>query len=266
MILKALIADDEPLARKRLRQLLAVDPDIEIIEECRNGGEVVSVLKSKPVDLLFLDIQMPGSTGFEVIEAVGVTHMPLTVFVTAYNDYAVKAFEVHALDYLIKPINPDRLLTAVARVKERIAANSALAVKAQLNSFLQNIRQVDQAVPRHPDRILIPNGAEDTFVAVNEIEWVEAADDYACIHVGGRTFMLRETIRQLAASLDPKRFVRIHRSAIVNVSHVRKILREGRTEGWLLLSSGQRIKMSKLGWQNLLSTTDFINASRVSKP
>jgi two-component system, LytTR family, response regulator len=110
------------------------------------------------------------------------------------------------------------------------------------------------------------NGSEDTVVAVNEIEWIEAADDYACIHVGSKTFMLRETIRQLAASLDPKRFVRIHRSAIVNVNHVRKILREGRMEGWLLLSSGQRIKMSKVGWQSLLSITDFSNASRVSKP
>jgi two-component system, LytTR family, response regulator len=266
MTLKTLIADDEPLARKRLRQLLAADPDIGIVEECRNGEEVVSALKSKPVDLVFLDIQMPGNTGFEVIEAVGAAHMPLTVFVTAYNVYAVKAFDVHALDYLIKPINPERLQTAVARAKERIAANSALTVQAQLNSFLQNINNPALDVHTYPERLLIPNGLEDTFVAVNEIEWIEAADDYACIHVGSKTFMLRETIRQLAASLDPKRFVRIHRSAIVNVNHVRKILREGRTEGWLLLSNGQRIKMSKVGWQNLLSITDFADASRVSKP
>ncbi len=266
MTLRTVVADDEPLARKRLRQLLAVYPDIAIVEECRNGEEVISVLKSKPVDLLFLDIQMPGSTGFEVIETVGVTQMPLTVFITAYNDYAVKAFDVHALDYLIKPISPDRLLTAVARVKERIAASSALNVQAQLNSLLQNIHHSALAQQAYPERLLIPNGSEDTFVAVNEIEWIEAADDYACIHVGSKTFMLRETIRQLAASLDPNRFVRIHRSAIVNVNHVRKILREGRTEGWLLLSNGQRIKMSKAGWQSLLSITDFSNASKVSKP
>ncbi len=266
MTLKTVVADDEPLARKRLRQLLTVDPEIEIVEECRNGEEVVSVLKSKSVDLLFLDIQMPGSTGFEVIEAVGVAQMPLTVFVTAYNDYAVKAFDVHALDYLIKPISPARLLTAVARVKERLAASSALSVQAQLNGLLQNINHSALALQAYPERLLIPSGAEDTFVAVNEIEWIEAADDYACIHVGSRTYMLRETIRQLAASLDPKRFVRIHRSSIVNVNHVRKILREGRAEGWLLLSNGQRIKMSKVGWQSLLSITDFSNASRVSKP
>jgi two-component system, LytTR family, response regulator len=255
MTIKALIADDEPLARKRLRQLLAADTDIEIAEECRNGEEVVFILKSMPVDLVFLDIQMPGNTGFEVIEAVGTTHMPLTVFVTAYNVYAVKAFDVHALDYLIKPISSERLQTALARVRERIAANSALAVKAQLNSFLQKIHPAALAVPAYPERILIPNGTEDTFVAVNEIEWIEAADYYACIHIGHKSFMLRETIKQLAASLDPKKFVRVHRSAIVNVNHVRKILREDRTEGWLLLSNGQRIKMSKGGWQILLSTT-----------
>jgi two-component system LytT family response regulator len=266
MTLKTLIADDEPLARKRLRQLLAADPDIEIVEECRNGEEVVSALRFKPVDLVFLDIQMPGSTGFEVIEAVGAMHMPLTVFVTAYNAYAVQAFDVHALDYLIKPISYERLQIAVARVKERIAANSALTVQAQLNSLLQNIHTAVPNAPAYPERLLIPNGSEDTFVAVNEIEWIEAANYYACIHVGSKKFMLRETIGQLAASLDPKRFIRIHRSAIVNVNHVRKILREGRTEGWLLLSSGERIKMSKVGWQNLLSITDFSNASRARKP
>jgi len=256
MTLKTLIADDEPLARKRLRQLVAADPDIGIIEECQNGEEVISALKSKSVDLVFLDIQMPGNTGFEVIEAVGVAHMPLTVFVTAYNAYAVKAFDVHALDYLTKPISSERLQATLIRVKERIAANAALAVQAQLNSLLQNIHTTALNAPVYPERLLIPNGSEDTFVSVSEIEWIEAADDYACIHIAGKTFMLRETIRQLAASLDPKRFVRVHRSAIVNVNQVRKILRDGRTEGWLLLANGQRIKMSKIGWQNLLSGTN----------
>ena len=260
MTLKTLIADDEPLARKRLRQLLATDPDIEIVEECRNGEEVVSALKSRAVDLVFLDIQMPGNTGFQVIEAVGVTHMPLTVFVTAYNAYAVQAFDVHALDYLIKPISPERLQTAIARVKERIAANSALTVQAQLGSLLQNLNKGEIKALEYAERLLVPNGNEDTFVSVREIEWIEAADDYACIHAEGKAFMLRETIKQLFSALDPKQFVRVHRSAIVNVSHVRKILRDGRTEGWLVLSSGQRIKMSKTGWQSLLAVTGSVSA------
>ena len=260
MKLRTLIADDEPLARKRLRQLLAADEDVEIVEECRNGDDVVSALQSRQVDLVFLDIQMPGNSGFEVIDAVGPIHMPLTVFVTAHNAYAVKAFEVHALDYLIKPIEPERLQAAVARVKERIAANAALNIHAQLNRFLQNLNKSDIQAREYPQRLLIPSGTEDAFVTVREIEWIEAADDYACIHAEGKTFILRETIKQLSSSLDPKHFVRVHRSAIVNVNHVRKILRDGRTEGWLVLSSGQRIKMSKTGWQSLLAATGSVSA------
>ena len=262
MTINALIADDEPLARKRLRQLLAVHSDIEVVEECRNGHEVVSFLKTKPVDLVFLDIQMPGNTGFEVIEAVGVMHMPLTVFVTAFNAYAVQAFEVHALDYLIKPISPERLQTAVAHIRERIAANSALTVQAELNSLLQHASPAYSNTPAYPERLLVPNGSEGTFITINEIEWIEAADDYACLHVGGKTYMLRETIRQLEASLDPKRFVRVHRSAIVNVRHVSKILRDGRADGWLILTNGKRIKMSRIGWQNLMASTNCDLQSR----
>ena len=255
MTLKTLLADDESLARKRLRQLLATDPDIEIVEECRNGDEVVAALKSKLVDLVFLDIQMPGNTGFEVIEAIGPAHMPMTVFVTAHNIYAVRAFEVHALDYLIKPIARERLQTSLARVKERIAANAALTMQAQFSSFLQNVNNSVMGARTYPQRLLIPNGAEQSFVTVSDIEWIEAADNYVCIHVGNKTLLLRETIKQLASTLDPTRFVRVHRSTIVNVNRVSKIVREGRAEGWLVLSTGQRLRMSKTGWQSLLSIT-----------
>jgi two-component system, LytTR family, response regulator len=255
MKLKTLIADDEPLARERLRFLLADDPEIEIVEECRNGREVVAALKSSTVDLVFLDIQMPGNSGFEVIERVGPAHMPMTVFVTAYTAYAVRAFEVHALDYLTKPVEPERLQTALAHVKERIAGKAALSTQTQLAGLLEGLRRTGTECASYPQRLLIPDGAKDSFVNVSDIEWIEAADYYARLHVGAKTFMLRETIKQLSSSLDPKRFVRIHRSAIVNVDHVREILREGRTEGWIVLSSGQRIKMSKSGWQSLLAST-----------
>jgi two-component system, LytTR family, response regulator len=261
MTVKTLIADDEPLARKRLRQLLAAHADIEVVEECRNGTDVVDALKTKPIGLVFLDIQMPGNTGFEVIEAVGAMHMPRTVFVTAYNAYAVRAFEIHALDYLVKPISPERLNAAVAHIRDRIAADSALTVQAQLNRLLQHTN----AAPGYPERLLVPSGPEDTLVTINDIEWIEAADDYACIHVNGKAFMLRETIRQLEASLDPKRFVRVHRSAIVNVRHVSKILREGRADGWLILINGKQIKMSRVGLQNLFSTTTIGTSLKDSK-
>jgi two-component system LytT family response regulator len=251
MKLKTLIADDEPLARERLRFLLAEDEQVEIVSECRNGREVVAALKETRYDLLFLDIQMPGKGGFEIIEQIGPAHMPITVFVTAHNHYAVKAFEVQALDYLTKPVEPERLKAALMQVKERIAAKAALTTHAQLRSLLAGINKSEA----YPQRILVPNGAKDSFVVTNEIEWIEAADYYARIHVGHKTLMLRETIKQLSASLDPKRFVRVHRSAIVNVEHVREILREGRTEGWVVLSNGERLRMSKSGWQALLAAT-----------
>jgi two-component system LytT family response regulator len=255
MKLQALIADDEPLARERLRFLLSEDEEIVIGRECRNGREVIEALKEKLYDVLFLDIQMPGGSGFEIIEQVGVAHMPITVFVTAHNHYAVKAFEVHALDYLTKPVEPERLKTALLHVKERIAMQAALTTQEQLKSVLAALKDGEAGQREFPRRLVVPNGTKDFFVDVDDIDWVEAADYYACLHVGARNLMLRETIKQLAETLDPRKFVRIHRSAIVNIGCVREIIREGRSEGWVLLSNGHRLKMSKAGWQNLLAAS-----------
>lgn len=254
MKLRVLIADDEPLARERLRFLLAADSEIEIAGECRNGREVIAALRDSPADVLFLDIQMPGRDGFEVIEQIGAKKMPATVFVTAHHTYAMQAFEVEALDYLTKPVEAERLRTTLARVRERIAANRALITQEQLKSVLAAIESDSASVTReYPSRLLVPNGTKDSFVTVSEIDWIEAADYYSCLHVGARTLMLRETIKQLAATLDPRRFVRIHRSIIVNVERVREILREGRNEGAVVLQSGQRLKMSRIGWQALIA-------------
>lgn len=239
MKLRALIADDEPLARERLGFLLAQGDEVQVAGECRNGREVVAALKEERFDVLFLDIRMPGMDGFEVIREVGPAHMPATVFVTAFDDYAVRAFEVHALDYLTKPVEPERLVATIARVKEKIASQTALLTQEQMKVALAGMGL--------PKRLLVPNGTKDSFVAVDEIDWIEAADYYACLHVGAKSFMLRETIKQLAAVLDPRRFVRIHRSVIVNVERVSEVLREGS----VVLKTGQRLKMSKDGWQNL---------------
>lgn len=255
MRLKAIIADDEPLARERLRLLLAGDEEVEIAAECRNGREVVQALRTNPADVLFLDIQMPGSTGFDVAEQIGASRMPVTVFVTAHNHYALKAFEVHALDYLTKPIEPERLQATLVRVKERVASKSALMAQEQLKSIFESITQSSPAQRKFPQRFLVHNGTKDVLVAVDEVEWIEAADYYSCLHVGTKSFLLREPIKTLAASLDPVRFVRVHRSAIVNINHVREIVREGRTEGAVVLHSGHRLRMSKLGWQTLLAAT-----------
>jgi two-component system LytT family response regulator len=252
MKLRVLIADDEPLARERLRFLLSADEEIEVAGECRNGREAIAALRESQVDVLFLDIQMPGKDGFDVIEQIGAVHMPITVFVTAHNQYAVQAFEVHALDYLTKPVEPERLRATLARVRERIASQSALLTQEQLKSVLANL---ENGRPDFPKRVLVHNGAKDSFVNVDDIEWIEAADYYACLHVGSKSFMLRESIKQLSKTLDPGKFVRIHRSVIVNVDQVSEIFREGQSEGSVVLKTGQRLRMSKAGWQSLVAVS-----------
>ena len=255
MKIKALIADDEPLARERLSFLLSGQEEVEVAGECRNGKEVIAALKKSRFDVLFLDIQMPGRSGFEVIEQIGPAQMPVTVFVTAHNEYAVQAFEVHALDYLTKPVEPERLKATLVRVRERIASQAALMTQEQMKSVLSSLE--NGVVPRQefPRRLLVHNGAKDSFVNVNEIDWIEAADYYACLHVGAKSFMLRETIKELSNTLDPAKFVRIHRSVIVNVEQVSEIFREGQSEGSVVLKNGQRLRMSKAGWQSLLAVS-----------
>jgi two-component system LytT family response regulator len=252
MTLSALIADDEPLARERLRFLLSEDHEIAIAGECRNGREVIEALKQRRCDVLFLDIQMPGATGFDIVEQVGIARMPITVFVTAHNDHAIKAFEVQALDYLTKPVEPERLKATLDRVKERAASQAALRSQDQLQAMLATLAKESISRREYPKRLVVSNGTKDAFVNVDDIEWIEAADYYSCLHVGARKMLLREPIKQLAETLDPAKFVRVHRSSIVNIGHVREILREGRNEGWVLLSDGNRLKMSKAGWRALL--------------
>jgi two-component system LytT family response regulator len=255
MKLRALIADDEPLARERLRFLLAGQDEVEVGGECRNGREVIAALRESRFDVLFLDIQMPGKDGFEVIEQIGSVHMPVTVFVTAHNHYAVQAFEVHALDYLTKPVEPERLQATLLRVRERIASQAALVTQEQLKSVLSSLANGGGSRRDFPRRLLVHNGSKDSFVNVNDIEWIEAADYYACLHVGSKRIMLRETIKQLSSTLDPAKFVRIHRSVIVNVDQVSEIFREGQSEGSVVLKTGQQLRMSKAGWQSLVAVT-----------
>ena len=255
MTLRTLVADDEPLARERLKFLLASDEEIQVTSECRNGKEVVAALKTAPVDLLFLDIQMPGSTGFDVIESIGLPNMPMTVFVTAHNEYAVEAFKLHALDYLVKPIEPKRLSETIARVKERIQLKQAFAARQEVASVLQALTAREAATARdpYPERFLAKNGNSSSVILVSDVDWIEAADYYVCLHAGGKKHLLRESIKTLEARLNPAKFVRVHRSAIVNVDRVREIHRDARAEGWLLLSTGARVRLNKSGYQKLLT-------------
>jgi two-component system, LytTR family, response regulator len=255
MTLRALIADDEPLARERLRVLLADEPDVLIAAECRNGREVVATLRQSKFDVLFLDIQMPGANGFEIIRQVGANDMPLTVFVTAHNEFAIQAFEVNALDYLTKPVERPRLQRTLSRVKEKVATRTATPDQNQWSTVLSGLEQLLGSRVDYPKHLLVPNGNKELFVSVDDIVWIEAADYYACLHVGTKSYMIRETIKDLAQTLDPDKFVRIHRSVIVNVSFIAEIFREGRSEGAVVLTTGQRLRMSKAGWQSLLAVS-----------
>jgi two-component system, LytTR family, response regulator len=251
MKLRTIVTDDEPLARERLKLLLSHDPEIDIVAECRNGKETIARLKSESTDLLFLDIQMPGGGGFDVIDAIGLPHMPPTVFVTAHHEFAVKAFAVQAIDYLTKPIEPVRLQETLVRVKERVAGKTALLTQEQLSQTLAALRNSSRDAKPYQERFIVRDGAKDVLINVCDIDWVEAADYYSCLHVGSRKYMLRETIKDLSEKFDPATFIRIHRSVIVKIDQVREIHRDGQAEYFIILTSGQRLRMSKVGWKNL---------------
>ncbi len=252
MSLRTVIVDDELLARELLSLLLADEQDIEVVAQCKNGQEAITCLQSMPVDLLFLDVQMPKIDGFDVVEQVGLQHLPPTIFVTAYHEHAVRAFDVHAIDYLTKPVDPERLKRALTRVREKIAANTALMTQAQLTAMLDGLRSVAGASKPYTSRFLVKDGEKEILLPVEKIDWIEAAEYYSCFHTNGHRYMLRETIADLDNRLDPRKFVRIHRSAIVNLDRIREIHRDGQSEGTVVLTDGQKLKMSRAGRQKLI--------------
>ena len=221
--LRVVIADDEPLARLRLRRLLGTIPGLEVVAECASGIEVMQLLPDCPCDLLFLDIQMPGADGFQALEHV-VARPRAVVFVTAHAEHAVRAFDVQAVDYLLKPISADRLLQALERVQRALASEAAII-----------------ATPAIPRRLALPIGRRMQMVELDELDCALAQANYVELKVGARTFVLRETISGFHARLDPQRFLRIHRSAIVRIDAIREIepLASGRYR--VNLHSGQRL-------------------------
>jgi two-component system LytT family response regulator len=251
MSLRTLIVDDEPLARERLKLLLSPQKDIEIVAECGDGEEAVACLEALPVDLMFLDVQMPVADGFEVTERAGRRHLPATIFITAYQEYAVRAFDVHAIDYLTKPVDPQRLFVALDRVREKIASSAALLTQAQFLDLLKALKTSVKESKFYLSRLLVRDGAKDALIAVNKIEWIEAADYYCRLHTNGRTYMLRETLSELSDKLDPAQFIRIHRSAVVNLDQVLEIYREGQVDGSVVLANGQRLRVSRAGREKL---------------
>lgn len=253
MKLRTVIVDDEPLALDLLRSLLAAHEDIDIVAECENGRQALAWLQSNPVDLLFLDVQMPKIDGFGVVERIGLQHLPPTIFVTAYHEHAVQAFDINAVDYLTKPVEAPRLRMALERVRRKIDADRALLTREQLTAVLNGLRPSEES-KCYTSRFLVKDGEKEILLASEKIDWVEAADYYSRLHVGTRTYMLRESITDLSEALDPRHFVRIHRASIINLDRVREIYRDGQSDGSVILTTGVTLRMSRTGRQKLLES------------
>jgi two-component system LytT family response regulator len=238
--IRTLIVDDEPLARDRIRSMLAAEPDLEVVGECSDGRQAAQAIREKSPDLLFLDIQMPEMDGFEVLAEAGDAPVKAVIFVTAYDHYAIKAFEVNALDYLLKPFDRHRFQTALGRARERLRAEKNL-LPEQLAAALREL----EAGRRHPERILVRSLGRIHFVKVGEISWVEAAGNYVKLHVGSDVHLLRETMQALEARLDPERFLRIHRSTMVNIDRIKELQPLFHGDYVVILKDGTQLTMSR---------------------
>jgi two-component system LytT family response regulator len=240
--LRVAIVDDEPDARAAVRILLERRDDVEIVAECRNGIEAVEVLRWMDVDLLLLDVQMPGLDGFGVLHALDPGRVPVTIFVTAYDTYALRAFEVEALDYVLKPFDETRFTSAFDKARRRIAERrTARWARRLLAATKDRAGGAPPALPRLP----IPMGQRVIFVEFERIDWIEAADQYVLVHAGPREYLLRESLQHLASRLPAERFARIHRSHIVNVAKVQDLQRFASGDGIVRLDDGRELRMSR---------------------
>lgn len=256
--LKTIIVDDESLARRGLKHRLKDVNDVDIVAEAANGREALKLIRERSPDLVFLDIQMPGMDGFDVLRALEPGELPAIVFVTAFDDYAIKAFEAHALDYLLKPIEDSRLAEALDRVREHRERKRAVEHRKSLLELVGQItgqpirsmhdlaaRGVDRLKRKEAPKLAIRDGGRTTWVKQEDIEWIDAAGDYMCVHAEGETYIMRMTMKQLEKELDPDILQRIHRSTIVNVNRVREMQAHINGEYFLTLNGGHTVKLSR---------------------
>ncbi|MFT5141533.1 MAG: two-component system LytT family response regulator [Rhodothermales bacterium] len=266
MPIRVLIVDDEALARDTIRLLLENHPQYEVVGECRNGDEAVESIATQRPDLVFLDIQMPGRNGFEVVEAVGVDRMPVVVFATAYDEYALRAFDARALDYLLKPFDDERFERALDRAREQIRqrklgvlGNELAALAADQDAKPAPLKADDVTLKPETtaDQIMVKDRNSIVFVKVDEIDWVEAAGDYVALHVGKKSHLLRETMARMEKRLGERRFVRIHRSTIVQLDRVQELRPYFHGDYIVYLKDGRELRLSRRYWnrvERLLST------------
>jgi two-component system LytT family response regulator len=240
--IRVLVADDEPLARRGVRQLLTAHPDMRVAGESRNGPETLRALEALQPDLLFLDIQMPEMSGFEVLRARGPARMPAVIFVTAHDQFAVRAFEAQALDYLVKPLSVARFDSALERVRERLQMAEAVERAARLTALLEAERT--QGVASRVKRLVIPTDSGELLLSVEEIDWIEAENYYVCVHTNSKQYILRESMASLEARLDGTGFARVHRSAIVRLDRVREVRATSQGDE-LILQNDVRVPVSR---------------------
>ncbi len=234
--MRALIVDDEPLSRERVRMLLAAHPEVEVIGECADGAEAVVTIRATSPDLVFLDIQMPELDGFDVLQQLEGTRMPSIIFVTAYDAYAIRAFEVNAVDYLLKPVDPARFAAAL----ERATRGRQDEVVERMLSVVESIKR-----PRYRTRFVVRDAKGAFFLPADGITWLEAADNYVRLHTDQGAYLMRETLKHIEASLDPERFVRVHRSAMVNLEKIARVEPWARGEYTIVLRDGTRLTSSR---------------------
>ena len=241
MNIRALIVDDEPLARRSIRRLLGNNSGVDIVGECQDGESAAQAIRERKPDLVFLDVQMPEMDGFRVLSEIGADAMPVTIFVTAHDRYALRAFDANAIDYLLKPLGKDRFERALARAKQQIHG------KVDRNELRKAISTLEHmaAAAKHPDRLAIPKNGRITFVATEDIDWVEGEGNYVRLHVGDREHELRETLTELEKKLSSSDFFRIHRSTIVNIHHIKEIQPWFHGYHRVLLENGKELRMSR---------------------
>jgi two-component system LytT family response regulator len=250
--IRTLIVDDEPLAREGIRMLVERDAEIAVIGECANGQQAISAITEKMPDLLFLDIQMPEISGFEVLEAIGAQTLPCVIFVTAYDKYALRAFEVHALDYLLKPFTGERFQSALERAKAQIKSRGGEQLNQKLVRLLEDIRK-DKT---YLERLVVKSAGRIFFLNVEEIDWIEAAENYVRLHTGRESHLVHGTMNKLASRLDPAQFLRIHRSTIINVKKIKELQPMFHGEYVVTLRDGTQLNSGRSYRQKLQSLLD----------
>jgi two-component system LytT family response regulator len=239
--IRTLIVDDEPLARERVKRFLRDEKDISIIGECGNGEDAVEAIQREKPDLVFLDIQMPEKNGFEVIRSLDYKQLPTVVFVTAYDQYALQAFDVHALDYLLKPFNRDRFQRAVVRAREQIEDRRRGDLDERLTSLIENLK----SEKKYLDRLVVKTVGRVFFLKTDEIDWIEAAGNYVKLHVGRESHMIRETMNGIETKLDPDKFIRIHRSTVVHIDRIKELHPMFSGDYAVMLRDGTELALSR---------------------